>query len=426
MGATAYTDDINLYAKWTVNSYDVTFNLQGHGSAIAPQTIDYGDTVEEPNDPSADGYTFGGWYKEAGCTNAWNFSSDTVTGATVLYAKWTANVYTITLNNEGATSAGTTAIYEQYGIGIFLEAELINEMSEEANPITLPVKDGYSFAGYFTSGGTKLIDEDGYITSDLTVRRFLANATLYAHWSTNSYAVTIAAGTGASSVYLSTSSTATSGSASGTTFEFGTAVYGFVVLQAGYAHQGTWDLVSGTADTADAIYCVGSLTVATSGNDFGTKTPISGETAAITYATSFNTQIGGVCKNDNTTDTGELATRWATQKTNYGALAGYVKYWLDKTTHSTNTNVTNMLAKYDYVCGKYGTSGLNLLGTEPDFLNRKPSVPASPALVPGAPKGNESPLTITLWIVLGAGMLGLGAIGTAYFVSKKKKRTRVR
>jgi|GEM_PF-5134615 len=33
----------------------------------------------------------------------------------------------------------------------------------------------------------------------------------------------------------------------------------------------------------------------------------------------------------------------------------------------------------------------------------------------------QSPLTLTLWIVLGAGVLGLGAIGAAYFVSKKKK-----
>ncbi|MBQ7250967.1 MAG: starch-binding protein [Bacilli bacterium] len=38
------------------------------------------------------------------------------------------------------------------------------------------------------------------------------------------------------------------------------------------------------------------------------------------------------------------------------------------------------------------------------------------------PNNDQSPLTLTLWIVLGAGVLGLGAIGTAYFVSKKKKR----
>ncbi len=42
-------------------------------------------------------------------------------------------------------------------------------------------------------------------------------------------------------------------------------------------------------------------------------------------------------------------------------------------------------------------------------------------VIPG-PNGNESPLTLTLWIVLGAGILGMGAIGTAYFVSKKKKK----
>ena len=51
-----------------------------------------------------------------------------------------------------------------------------------------------------------------------------------------------------------------------------------------------------------------------------------------------------------------------------------------------------------------------------------PAWPVSAFVIPGAPQGNESPLTLTLWIVLGAGILGLGAIGTAYFVSKKKKR----
>ena len=48
---------------------------------------------------------------------------------------------------------------------------------------------------------------------------------------------------------------------------------------------------------------------------------------------------------------------------------------------------------------------------------------ASPYTLGRVPSAAEqSPLTLTLWIVLGAGVLGLGAIGTAYFVSKKKKR----
>ena len=39
-----------------------------------------------------------------------------------------------------------------------------------------------------------------------------------------------------------------------------------------------------------------------------------------------------------------------------------------------------------------------------------------------AGQAESSPLTLTLWIVLGAGIAGMGAIGAAYFVSKKKKR----
>lgn len=46
---------------------------------------------------------------------------------------------------------------------------------------------------------------------------------------------------------------------------------------------------------------------------------------------------------------------------------------------------------------------------------------SSARFVPG-PSSEQSPLTLTLWIVLGAGVLGLGAIGAAYFVSKKKER----
>ena len=35
---------------------------------------------------------------------------------------------------------------------------------------------------------------------------------------------------------------------------------------------------------------------------------------------------------------------------------------------------------------------------------------------------DSSPLTLTLWIVLGAGLAGMAAIGAAYVVSKKKKK----
>ena len=92
---TAVTADITVYAQWTINSYTVTFDSQG-GSAVDPQTVNKGGKATEPTAPTWGGYIFGGWYKESGCTNAWDFNTDTVTADVRLYAKWTGSVHNIT------------------------------------------------------------------------------------------------------------------------------------------------------------------------------------------------------------------------------------------------------------------------------------------------------------------------------------------
>ncbi len=70
-------------------TYTVTFNANGHGTAPDPITnVTSGNTITAPTAPEASGWTFGGWYKEVGCENAWNFSTYTVTENTTLYAKW--------------------------------------------------------------------------------------------------------------------------------------------------------------------------------------------------------------------------------------------------------------------------------------------------------------------------------------------------
>ena len=84
----AINADVTLYAQWTIHSYTVHFDMQGHGSAISNQIVNYGAKVNEPNKPAVLDYTFGGWYKEAACTNAWNFETDVVTSEITLYAKW--------------------------------------------------------------------------------------------------------------------------------------------------------------------------------------------------------------------------------------------------------------------------------------------------------------------------------------------------
>ena len=83
------TDAKTFYAKWTINSYSVTFN-SNDGSDIDSQTVDYGNTVAEPTAPTKNGYTFAGWYSDEGLVSAYDFST-TVTSDITLYAKWTKN-----------------------------------------------------------------------------------------------------------------------------------------------------------------------------------------------------------------------------------------------------------------------------------------------------------------------------------------------
>lgn len=94
-GNTGYVDGSNYPVSYIhlVPVYTVTFDLQGYGTmTTATQTdIPKGDKVTEPNPaPSANGWTFGGWYKEAACTNAYDFNS-AVNSSFTLYAKWTEN-----------------------------------------------------------------------------------------------------------------------------------------------------------------------------------------------------------------------------------------------------------------------------------------------------------------------------------------------
>lgn len=93
--------DTILYAKWTEGEIEtetqttqeestclVTFDLQGVGTKIEPITVNTGETLAAPEIPTAEGYTFAEWYREAECINVWDFEADIVTEDIVLYAKW--------------------------------------------------------------------------------------------------------------------------------------------------------------------------------------------------------------------------------------------------------------------------------------------------------------------------------------------------
>ena len=156
--------------------YTVTFSNNGHGTAPSAQTIESGGKVTQPSAPTADGYTFGGWYKEAGCSNVWNFASDTVTSNKTIYAKWTAKTYTVTLNNNGATTAGAESVTATYN----------DDMPSIAT--NLPAKTGgYVFGGYWTSSDSGTTFTTKYINADGTSAKkwdIASDKTLYAQWIT--------------------------------------------------------------------------------------------------------------------------------------------------------------------------------------------------------------------------------------------------
>lgn len=90
------TDNITLYAKWTANTYTVTFDSTG-GSAVDAQPVAYGEKAKKPAAPQKTGYAFGGWYLGE---EAYDFAA-VVTEDMTLTAKWTV------CGHEGSTAQPT-------------------------------------------------------------------------------------------------------------------------------------------------------------------------------------------------------------------------------------------------------------------------------------------------------------------------------
>ncbi|MDD3747722.1 MAG: InlB B-repeat-containing protein, partial [Anaerostipes sp.] len=83
---TEITGDTTIYADYKQIAGDVTFQSNG-GSQVAKERVKFGEKVKQPANPTKSGYTFKGWYKDAGCTSAYDFNAS-VNEDMTLYAKW--------------------------------------------------------------------------------------------------------------------------------------------------------------------------------------------------------------------------------------------------------------------------------------------------------------------------------------------------
>lgn len=134
----------------------VTFEMNGHGTAPVAQTIYTGDKLAKVAEPTAAGYTFGGWYTDKELTKAFDVENDTVSGDTTLYAKWeaipdhelTVKVGTFTYDDNAASDKGN--VYE---------GALVTVTFDENNQLW---KDsGLSFDHWDIQSKAKLLDENG-------------------------------------------------------------------------------------------------------------------------------------------------------------------------------------------------------------------------------------------------------------------------
>lgn len=141
-----------------LQKYTVTFNSQG-GSEVAPQAVYAGEKIVKPANPTKEKEYFVDWYKEAECTNVWDFENETVSQDITLYAKWTSIAYTVTFETNGGSA---------------IEAQLVPEGTFATKPATAPTKEGNLFEGWYTEQTmTNLFDFYTPITKDIT---------LYAKW----------------------------------------------------------------------------------------------------------------------------------------------------------------------------------------------------------------------------------------------------
>ena len=164
------TQDISLYAKWTIITHVITVNTNG-GTAVTPITFDEGSSLGTiPSDPKKTGYTFAGWFSNEGLTSGFNFATDVsrLTDNITVYAKWNIKSYTVTFDAQSGTPA-PNAVSADYGSTITSPQE--------------PEKTGYSFGGWFKDAN--LTDEFIFGTDVIT-----DNINLKAKWNINVYTVT--------------------------------------------------------------------------------------------------------------------------------------------------------------------------------------------------------------------------------------------
>ena len=140
--------------------WTITFDPNGGGVTVNPTSVKTGKdkNLASLPEPKREGYTFDGWYTAQ--TGGTIVTTSTVFNSnTTIYARWTLNTYTITLdyNYSGSTKIITAT-----------------EMGGKLTYLPTPTRNGYTFDGWWT---------DATNGDSVTINNVYSwNTTIYARW----------------------------------------------------------------------------------------------------------------------------------------------------------------------------------------------------------------------------------------------------
>ncbi|MBQ4215142.1 MAG: InlB B-repeat-containing protein, partial [Bacteroidales bacterium] len=166
------TGDKTFYAKWDVNSYDITLNTKGgtiNNGNVNSYTYGVGATL--PTDVTKTGCTFLGWYDNSSCSGSpvLSIASNAIDDKE-FWADWAVINYTITYNANEGVFATTPAESYKYGDEVTLPT---------------PTREGYTFAGWYNNSnlvGTEFTQVESTETG---------NKEFWAKWDVNTYEVSL-------------------------------------------------------------------------------------------------------------------------------------------------------------------------------------------------------------------------------------------
>ena len=140
-------EDITVTATWEVNNYKVTWVFD-NGDEDQVDNYDYNITIVKPADPTKTGYTFNGWSPAVDATMPANDVTYT--------AQWTINQYTITFDTDGGSTVG--AITQNYNTAVTAPAD--------------PTKTGYTFAGWEPAVPETMPANDMTVKAQWTINQY--------------------------------------------------------------------------------------------------------------------------------------------------------------------------------------------------------------------------------------------------------------